>query len=423
VPPPRSSISSVTDPPTRNAAALTGHTPALRPEARLILRACGCRNDDPAAGAPSPFDWHWLLAAAARHTVVPAVYRHLARDGDHAAGDVPPDILDVLRARSDENALRNVMLTQRLVDLLDCLQRAAIPVIPLKGPVLAIMAYGDITLRQFYDLDLLIARANVPRARDVLREAGYRPLTPLEENSGADAAYRAADYHQALVSNQDGTMLELHWGLGRHDAAAGARADDGWAWRHAQNVALLGRKVPALSWEAQLVYLCIHGSKHAWTQLGWIRDVAAVTRAARSLDWNTAAHMARDLGAARMLTLGTWLAHELTGGNVPDHPPWSPGEERAARELAATIRARLFTNEPLPMPELVRFQWRVRDQLRHRIGYGVELLTSPRLADVSIVSLPIGLRALYSVLRPLRLVARHAVRLIRGTHHDPTPSN
>ncbi|HWG52043.1 MAG TPA: nucleotidyltransferase family protein, partial [Gemmatimonadaceae bacterium] len=185
-----------------------------------------------------------LLATAARHAVVPAVHRHLARAGDHAAGEVPPAILDALRTRSDENALRNVMLTQRLVELLDSLHAAAIPVIPLKGPVLALMAYGDVTLRQFYDLDLLIARADVPHARDLLRAAGYRALTPLEANSGADAALVAADYHQALVSDDDGTMLELHWGLGRADTGARRRADDGWAWRHAQRLPLLGRTVP-----------------------------------------------------------------------------------------------------------------------------------------------------------------------------------
>jgi hypothetical protein len=78
----------------------------------------------------------------------------------------------------------------------------------------------------------------------------------------------------------------------------------------------------------------------------------------------------------------------------------------------ATVRARLFREHALAMPELVRFQWRVRDQLRHRVGYGLELLTSPRLADVSLVSLPVGLRALYHVLRPLRLTARHAARAL-----------
>ena len=409
---PRSSTSFAAEPPTREDASGSTDFRALRPEARLILRACGWRGDDPVA-VPPVFDWNWLLDTAARHTVVPAVYRHLARAGNHAAvDDVPPAILDVLRVRSDENALHNVMLTQRLVELLDCLQAAAIPVIPLKGPVLALMAHGDVTLRQFYDLDLLIARADVPRARDVLRAAGYRALTPLDANSGADAALIAADYHQALVSDDDGTMLELHWGLGRADTGARRRVDDGWAWHHAQHVPLLGRTVPALSWEAQLVYLSVHGAKHAWTQLGWICDVAAVTHAACSLDWETAARMARDLGAARMLTVSVLLAHELAGGRVPDRSPWPPREERAARELVATVRARLFREHALAMPELVRFQWRVRDQLRHRVGYGVELLTSPRLADVSLVSLPVGLRALYHVLRPLRLTARHAARAL-----------
>ncbi|MGH7627582.1 MAG: hypothetical protein ACREOJ_19975, partial [Gemmatimonadaceae bacterium] len=89
---------------------------------QLVLRACGWPGGESVCTAGLPgFDWHWFLAAAARHAVVPAVHRHLASiaagsgNSGSASGEVPSDVLNFLRARSDENALRNVMLTERLV--------------------------------------------------------------------------------------------------------------------------------------------------------------------------------------------------------------------------------------------------------------------------------------------------------------------
>jgi hypothetical protein len=40
--------------------------------------------------------------------------------------------------------------------------------VPFKGPALAVQAYGDLSLRQYDDLDLLIHEADVPRAYQLL---------------------------------------------------------------------------------------------------------------------------------------------------------------------------------------------------------------------------------------------------------------
>src|ERR1700681_921232 len=64
-------------------------------------------------------------------------------------------------------------LTGKLLRLLELFQAAEIPVIPLKGPVLAQILYGDPVLREFEDLDLLVRKRDVLRALQLLNAHGY----------------------------------------------------------------------------------------------------------------------------------------------------------------------------------------------------------------------------------------------------------
>ena len=47
-----------------------------------------------------------------------------------------------------------------------------IEVLPLKGPVLAEALYGDVTMRAYNDLDLLVRRENFHRAEVLLLDRG-----------------------------------------------------------------------------------------------------------------------------------------------------------------------------------------------------------------------------------------------------------
>ena len=54
------------------------------------------------------------------------------------------------------------------------MQSQSIPVVPLKGPVLATMLCDEIPWRESCDLDLLVRRADITRAKDALMAAGYQ---------------------------------------------------------------------------------------------------------------------------------------------------------------------------------------------------------------------------------------------------------
>src|SRR5205085_1153465 len=76
------------------------------------------------------------------------------------------------------NAARAIQLTDALFDLLDRFAKAHIQAIPFKGPTLAATAYGDLSLRQAGDLDLLVHRSDIVRAADLLEALGHRPFFP-----------------------------------------------------------------------------------------------------------------------------------------------------------------------------------------------------------------------------------------------------
>jgi hypothetical protein len=374
-------------------------------------------NDDPVAllldacrVSPTPardvgdMDWDELLAAAERHSVSPLLTRHLAA----LPGGVPPRILAALRERSDRNALRNIFLTRHLAELLQRLAAEGVRAMPIKGPVLAIAAYGDLALREFGDLDIVVHPRDFDRARSLLAAWGYSPETQL--TSAGERALRASDHHIPLASADGQVKVELHWSLGRGRLGR----DDAWVWSNVRPVSILGMELPSLSWSALLVYLCAHGASHGWRNLGWIRDVAGVLVSAPDGAFRDAPRLASAASTRRRLALGVTLAHELLGASIPafgaEPNDRTMPNDRAVRRLLAEVRAVLPSDdEPTALASL-SFQCRTRDTIRDRIAYCAEVLAAPHVADVEQISLPHPLRWAYYIVRPARLVAKRLRR-------------
>ena len=59
-------------------------------------------------------------------------------------------------------------MTVELNKILKLLKANNIDTIPYKGPVLASLAYGDIALRQFQDLDISINQSDIFKTKDIL---------------------------------------------------------------------------------------------------------------------------------------------------------------------------------------------------------------------------------------------------------------
>jgi len=115
-----------------------------------------------AAGA---LNWDALLSEAEGNAVVPLLYRQL---NAIAADVVPTPRMQRVSEASRANTLRCLSLTAALVQILRLFQSEGIVALPYKGPVLAAQAYGDVLLRQFDDVDIIVRDRDMAKAHVVM---------------------------------------------------------------------------------------------------------------------------------------------------------------------------------------------------------------------------------------------------------------
>jgi hypothetical protein len=404
----------------------TAPPPSTRAEQELLLCCARTRLDAEAAGRlrqllRQRLDWVHLLGSAERHRVTALVYWHVRAVNPES---VPPQAGAVLRSAFEQNVRDNLAHTAELFRVLDLLQEHGILAIPYKGPIVAALAYGNLALREFSDLDILVRQRDVPRLWELLVAHGYRPgLDPKAMREAAPLPIPG----QYPFQSPGGDLIEFHTGstlryfpIPLDFEALAARLEP---------VSLGGRKVLSLSAADALPLLCVHGSKHFWDRLGWIVDIAELAQLPSGLDWTRAFAAARAMDCEQMLLLGLSLAHDPLLAPIPEEILNQAQASAAVQRLAGTVRRRLFADRGRAFGALQRllFRVRMRANLWKGLGYALRLLAQPTEEDWAMVPLPVRLWPMYSLLRPLRLLREHGVGLTRRVEpdlapYDPTPA-
>jgi hypothetical protein len=346
-------------------------------------------------------NWDLLLKTAVNHGVFPLLYRNLKL---HAWECVSLEVREKLRRMFLANAGRNHQLTLELLQILELFDAHHIPAMPFKGPALAVSAYGDVALRQFDDLDVLIHRDDAPRARLVLVEKGY--ISPYGLTRDQELTVIRYQKHFLLVSRAKHITTELHWTV--EPIRNCLRFCDEHIWVRPATVCLEGRTVPTLSPEDTLVLLCLHGASHCWDRLGWICDVAEHVARTPVLDWELVGAQARDLGCSRMLFLGLRLAGELVDARLPESVAQTarnyPGVDGLAQQVVQRLLFR--PNDFSGTWAALWFRLATRESLRDKVRFALERFVIPDAGDCQFWRLPANLSFLLFALRPLRLMTR-----------------
>lgn len=350
-------------------------------------------------------DWDYLYQLARRHSVLPLLY---AQVNATAAANIPADQLARLRGKYQDNLARNVFLTAELCRILQTFEAAGIEAVPYKGPALAVYAYGKVHLRRFVDLDILVRKADVLRAKELLTAGGFVCSTPWTE---AQQALLLSTQHNLSLSREEGRLVvELHWEVASNLFASSLQAEE--LWGRLETMRLNGIAVKSLSAEDLLLSLCVHGSKHYWERLAWICDVAELVKARPELNWSVLLERAASTGNDRMLFLGLYLANGLLDAPLPEHVKSKLVAARMVGPLATEVSKRLFRDDgqtSVSINQSFRFNWMLRQGWRSRLRY-CHLLLQPTDADIQTVRLPRPLRFIYYLVRPLGLLRRDRER-------------
>ena len=345
-------------------------------------------------------DWQYLFLLARRHSIVPLIYLQLER---HAADLVPTEILGTFKKHYFENVARNTILTAELSRLITRFADSGIDAIPYKGPVLALFAYDNIALRRFVDLDVIVKKSDVLKARQILLEDGYTPSKSLSLNQ--QELLLRTQHNMQFSRDNHRLIVELHWEVAPHLFAATIKSDQ--MWDDLVSVDLNGTEVKTLSAADLLFSLCVHGSRHLWERLGWICDIAELL-ARHSFDWPTLLNRASQADSERMFLLGLYLAEQLLEAPLPAEIKHRCDSDTRMTALAGNVVKNLFngpTHVPATSREIFKYNIEVRKTLGARARYILYMLR-PTDSDLGAHSLPDGLSFGYYLARPFRLLRK-----------------
>jgi hypothetical protein len=271
-------------------------------------------------------DWQGFFYHAEVHGVA-ALLRDALRKSDFELPAEEACALD-RRVAAGRLMLRHQHLGMSLI--LTAFEKAGLPPVVLKGPVLAERLYGDPFLRSWTDLDLLVSPDEVDVAATLLESLGFQQL-------GGPRARYIHTRHLTFFHDELSTV-DLHFHLLVDFGATVPAAD------------FLKRAVPyrmqggttcrVLAAEDEVLYLCLHAAHHEFSRFSWLYDIWTFLGAHQDLDWDVLFQRAK-LSRVRE---AIFYSVELLGrrmGITHRNPSYPLG--RQARQTIATMILRIYS--------------------------------------------------------------------------------
>lgn len=346
--------------------------------------------------ASQDLDWNILDEAAEFHGLTPLLLRSLGA----VQVSPPTNTAKNLEQWNAATVRQNLYLTSELLRVHAVLRKRGIEAIPLKGPALASQIYGDLGLRPFSDIDMLVRREQMLEAESAVKALGYEPEFTIPPQHRERWLRQQCE----LTFRRAGSIrLELHWDIAHPHFTLESGVEE--FWSRLGTVQVGDAVLPNLASQDLLFTLIVHGTRHAWSRMMWVVDVAEFLKTNPALDWERFWQESRSRGAGRMMATGLALVREAFGRSVLQAEPANRDGRAvaAADEIIAHWNASLDADgkvelEPTP---LWRHRWilSIRETRAQRWSYTRRVMMMTGEEEFGAASLPEIFSPFYKVMR------------------------
>ncbi len=237
-----------------------------------------------------------------------------------------------------------------------------------KGPALSHRLFGDVAVRQFGDIDLLVHPGDFFRTFQLLLDAGFKAKLPASPFIGAYLEQSRRD----LTLGDAHLHLDLHQQIARGPRYYGLPEE---FWNRLDAMKVYGQSYPTLPLELELVTLAVHASRHGWDHYKLVLDFAGLLLDGRAPDWNLIEGLIQRFQARTMFDLGVSLGRTLFADLAgPYRVRTAPGDLR--RHLAVLNEGRSYTDM-----SMLRQFFKLQNGSLNRLKMGLFYLAYPRPED------------------------------------------
>lgn len=352
-----------------------------------------------------------LIGLANQHGILPLIYKtlkKLSEDGIlrhtenkiHETQKNSNTELSAFRQKYLSIARRNMLMSAELIKITNLLKEHSIKSLAFKGPALSQMAYGDITLRQYSDLDILIRKEDIYKIETLLKIHGYKrllTLTPIQESIRLKYAQDISFIHP-----EKGIHIEMHWSLLNINYPIHVGLKN--FWKETQEVKLNSHTISTFSTENLIIYLAIHGSKHLWERIEWVKDIDLLIQK-QEINWKKLIEKVQGTGFENMVYLGLHLNVILFKTSLPESIHLEIKKCQPIEQLSDFV-FESWVNSKSSF-QTTHIQTKLLPGFKKKIIYLHTRLFKPSLDEYLYVDLPKGLHWGYYLVKPYRLIKKH----------------
>jgi hypothetical protein len=209
------------------------------------------------------------------------------------------------------NNFHRVSVAQNFLhELDDFFQNAGITGLVLKGILLSENYYDDRVSRHARDLDLLVDLRHVEIVRYWLLGKGFFSDTNFTKyNKKQQEQFFRLNHHLVFYGSDPvhPRVVELHWKLRSDDDAFGMDPFN----NKSELLSTRYKCLFALNHLDQFIYLCVHGSEHAWYRLKWLMDLPMILMH-KQFGWKKMEQRASELNAVEHLQLALYVLYKIS---------------------------------------------------------------------------------------------------------------
>ena len=358
-------------------------------------------------------NWDYIIATSELNGVIPLVSKSLNLfDKDL----VPVDVAETFSELNRESAVSNLIKLTELLNINKKFKESGIDSLVLKGAGLGSDVYGDISLRPFGDLDILIREEKLISAVNILTDCGYEHIFVYTDKQAAiykQSAFYLKDQelHYSFYNPIKKIYLELHWALMPINYSFSQDVEE--IFENAVSVSAGQGEIFVPCIEDLIIYLSLHGSKHYWSRLIWVFDIAVFIKEKKNVNWELVIAKSEELNCKRMLLLSVYLANNLFSCDIPKillNYLKADNSVSVMGEIVISNFKKGLSYEEIEA-ENKTFFLRSMDSNIDKLLFVSKIIFKPTIYELEAVSLPNKLSFLYYLIRPLRLLKKYLLRL------------
>lgn len=334
-------------------------------------------------------NWDSFLQLVKHHRVYPLIYMKLK---DIDKGSIPENMMQILYGEYRKNTLQMLQLSGEMEKISRIFIENQIQLLFLKGPVLAYDLYGDISLRTCRDLDILVPRKDIEKAENLLLDLGYiNEEGPILLNER-----KWKNHHTEYSHPKKGIQVEIHWRLHMPPMKEPTFNE---LWKRKRSITFTNYPIFFLGEEDLFLHLVVHGARHAWFRIRWLKDIDQIVK--KGMDLKKVNLLIRKYKYRNMVGQTYILAAQLL--NSPIHGGMEVLTNKKNAESLAK-KAYLYITSSKKFSYDTRYLFSLNSTLR-KFLYLI-ILFYPNSLDMKTLKLPKAFHFLYFLLRPFLWIKR-----------------